>query len=129
MMKAWRERMEIYEKHKLYPQMPNKKYMCFYPMSKKRDGANNWYSLNFDERAEYMRAHGTVGRTYAGRVTQLITGATGLTDWEWGVTLLSDSLSDLKDIVYEMRFDKASALYGEFGHFTIAQMCESNQLA
>lgn len=128
MMNAWRERMEIYENHKLYPQMPSKKYMCFYPMSKKRDGETNWYTLDFEKRAEYMRAHGTVGRKYSGRITQLITGATGLTDYEWGVTLLSDSLSDIKDIVYEMRFDEASALYGEFGHFTIAQMCEPDQL-
>ena len=97
-------------------------------MSKKRDGETNWYALDFEKRAEYMRAHGTVGRKYAGRITQLITGATGLTDYEWGVTLLSDSLSDIKDIVYEMRFDEASALYGEFGHFTIAQMCEPDQL-
>ncbi len=122
LMNAWRERMEIYTQHKLYPQMPKKKYICFYPMSKKRDGQNNWYALDFETRAEYMRAHGMVGRRYAGRVTQLITGATGLTDWEWGVSLLSNSISDIKEIIYEMRFDQASALYGEFGHFTIGQL-------
>lgn len=131
MMNAWRERMEIYEKHKLYPELPpkNMDYICFYPMSKKREGENNWYSLSFEKRAEYMRAHGTVGRKYAGRIIQLITGSTGLTDYEWGVSLFSKTLEDVKDIVYEMRFDEASALYGEFGHFTIGRICEPAQLA
>jgi len=130
MMNAWRERMEIYEKHKLYPELPpkNMDYICFYPMSKKREGQNNWFSLSFEKRAEYMRAHGTVGRKYSGRIIQLITGSTGLTDYEWGVSLFSKTLEDIKDIVYEMRFDEASALYGEFGHFTIGQICEPEQL-
>lgn len=130
MMDAWRERMAIYEKHKLFPELPpkNMEYICFYPMSKKREGDNNWFSLPFEKRAEYMRAHGTVGRKYSGRITQLITGSTGLTDWEWGVSLFSKTLSDIKDIVYEMRFDEASALYGEFGHFTIGRICEPDQI-
>lgn len=128
MMSAWRERMEIYERHRLYPQLPSKQFLCFYPMSKKREHEANWYSLDFEQRAEYMRNHGTVGRNYAGRIVQLITGATGLTDWEWGVSLFSDSLVDIKDIVYEMRFDEASAIYGEFGHFTIAQLCEPEKI-
>jgi len=129
-MNSWRERMTIYEKHKTYPELPPKSmdYICFYPMSKKREGENNWYSLSFEQRAEYMRAHGLVGRNYAGRIVQLITGSTGLTDWEWGVTLFSKKLEDVKDIVYEMRFDEASALYGEFGHFTIGRICEPKQL-
>lgn len=126
MMDAWRERMAMYEKHKLFPELPSKSmdYVCFYPMSKKREGENNWFSLPFEKRAAYMRAHGSVGRQYAGRIIQLITGSTGLTDWEWGVTLFSKTLEDVKDIVYEMRFDEASALYGEFGHFTIGRVCE-----
>ncbi len=130
MMDTWRERMAIYEKHKLYPELPPKAmgYICFYPMSKKRDGENNWYSLSFEERAAFMRAHGLVGRNYAGRINQLITGSTGLTDWEWGVSLFSKTLEDIKDIVYEMRFDEASALYGEFGHFTIGRICEPSQI-
>ncbi len=130
MMDQWRERMTIYAKHKLFPELPpkNMEYLCFYPMSKKREGENNWFSLPFEKRAEYMRAHGTVGRKYSGRILQLITGSTGLTDWEWGVSLFSKTLSDIKDIVYEMRFDEASALYGEFGHFTIGRICEPDQI-
>lgn len=128
MMSAWRERMEIYNRHKLYPELPAKEFLCFYPMSKKREGENNWYLLDFETRAAYMRNHGIVGRNYAGRILQLITGSTGLTDWEWGVTLLSNSLQDIKDIVYEMRFDEASALYGEFGHFTIARICPPEKI-
>ena len=122
MMKQWSERMAIYEKHRLFPELPEKKFICFYPMSKKREAHANWYALSFDERVKYMRNHGSVGRKYSGKILQLITGATGLTDFEWGVTLLSDSLVDIKNIVYEMRFDEASALYGEFGHFTIAKI-------
>ena len=75
-----------------------------------------------------MRANGTVGRKYSGRIIQLITGSTGLTDWEWGVSLFSKTLEDIKDIVYEMRFDEASALYGEFGHFTIGRICEPSEI-
>ena len=128
MMQQWRERMATYKQHRLYPHLPAKEFVCFYPMSKKREGDANWYALDFETRANYMRGHANVGRTYSGRILQLITGSTGLTDWEWGVTLLSDSLVDIKEIVYEMRFDEASALYGEFGHFTIARVCEPDQI-
>lgn len=124
MMEQWLARMAVYEKHKLYPELPAKDFICFYPMSKKRESHANWYALSFDERAKYMRNHGSLGRKYSGKILQLITGATGLTDYEWGVTLLSDSLVDIKGIVYEMRFDEASALYGEFGHFTIAKIVD-----
>lgn len=124
MMEQWLARMAVYEKHKLYPELPAKEFICFYPMSKKRESHANWYALSFDERAKYMRNHGSLGRKYSGKILQLITGATGLTDYEWGVTLLSDSLVDIKGIVYEMRFDEASALYGEFGHFTIAKIVD-----
>jgi chlorite dismutase len=128
MMDEWRSRMSEYKQHRLYPHIPPKEFICFYPMSKKREDGANWYALDFETRARYMRAHGTVGRRYSGKILQLITGATGLTDWEWGVTLFADSLVDVKDIVYEMRFDNASALFGEFGHFTIGKICEPDQI-
>jgi chlorite dismutase len=104
-------------RQRLYPELPPKRAICFYPMSKRREGADNWYSLPFDARKELMGGHARVGRTYAGRVVQLITGSTGLDDWEWGVTLLADDPAALKEIVYEMRFDEVSARYGEFGPF------------
>ena len=86
-------------------------------MSKRRSAEANWFTLPFDERKELMYGHGKKGREYAGRVVQLITGSTGLDDWEWGVTLFGDDPVSLKQIVYEMRFDPASALYAEFGPF------------
>jgi len=104
---------------RLHPRLPARRLLCFYPMSKRRAGDDNWYLLPFDERQSLMLAHGRVGRTYHGRILQLITGATGLSDWEWGVTLLADDPKAIKDIVYEMRFDEASARFGEFGHFTV----------
>ncbi len=104
---------------RLYPTLPpeGKTAFCFYPMSKRRTSSFNWYALSFDERVELMRAHGTVGRRYHGRILQLITGSTGLDDWEWGVTLFGVHPDDLKACVYEMRFDEASARYAEFGPF------------
>jgi len=104
---------------RLYPKLPpaGKRVLCFYPMSKRRSPAQNWFTLPFEERKELMYGHGAKGREYAGRVVQLITGSTGVDDWEWGVTLFADDPVSLKDIVYEMRFDPASALYAEFGSF------------
>jgi chlorite dismutase len=104
---------------RLYPTLPpeGKAAFCFYPMSKRRTSAFNWYALGFEERVELMKAHGTVGRRYHGRILQLITGSTGLDDWEWGVTLFAVHPDDLKACVYEMRFDEASARYAEFGPF------------
>ena len=86
-------------------------------MSKRRGDKDNWYTLPYEAREELMRGHGKTGRTFAGRVLQLITGSTGLDDWEWGVTLFGVHPDDLKDTVYTMRFDEASALYAEFGPF------------
>jgi chlorite dismutase len=86
-------------------------------MSKRRAAAANWFELPFEERKELMAGHARVGRTYAGRVLQLITGSTGIDDWEWGVTLLADDVVALKEIVYEMRFDPVSARYADFGPF------------
>ena len=104
---------------RLYPQLPpeGKPAFCFYPMSKRRGDAHNWYSLDYDERLALMTGHGRVGRTFHGRVLQLVTGSAGLDDFEWGVTLFAVAPSDLKECVYQMRFDRASALYAEFGPF------------
>ena len=93
--------------------------MCFYPMLKRRQGEDNWYSLDFDTRKKLMRGHAAIGRKYARRIKQLITGSTGLDDWEWGVTLMAQQLDAVKDIVCEMRFDEVTAKYGEFGPFYI----------
>jgi hydrogen peroxide-dependent heme synthase len=95
---------------------------CFYPMSKRRDGDDNWYRLGHDARDELMRAHGAVGRRFRGRVLQLVTGSTGLDDFEWGVTLFGRSHDDIKACVYEMRFDEASARYAEFGPFLVGSV-------
>ena len=113
------ERMENYLRSKLYPQMPEWELACFYPMSHRRQGEDNWYSLDFEERKRLMHEHGRSGRAYTGRVTQLVSGSTGLDDWEWGVTLFAHDFADLKDIVYSMRYDEASARFAEFGEFVI----------
>ncbi len=107
---------------RLYPQLPpeGKPAFCFYPMSKRRgesDTSNNWYSLPFEERKALMYGHGAVGRQFAGRILQVITGSTGIDDWEWGVTLFGVRPDDLKDCVYTMRFDEGSARFAEFGPF------------
>jgi len=104
---------------RLYPQLPphGKVAFCFYPMSKRRGDGHNWYALEYEARKALMLGHGAVGRTFRDRIVQLITGSTGLDDWEWGVTLFGVHPDDLKACVYEMRFDEASAHYAEFGPF------------
>jgi len=104
---------------RLHPELPpeGKPAWCFYPMSKQRGDVSNWFTLPYDERKELMYEHGASGRNFAGRVVQLITGSTGLDDYEWGVTLFATVPDDLKEVVYTMRFDRASALYAEFGPF------------
>jgi chlorite dismutase len=104
---------------RLYPRLPpaGKRAFCFYPMSKRRAEGHNWFALPYDERKELMLGHGKTGRTFAGRVLQVITGSTGLDDYEWGVSLFAVNPDDLKDVVYTMRFDEASAHYAEFGPF------------
>lgn len=111
------ERMERYTRDKLYPEMPGWEVACFYPMSHRRLGHDNWYSLDFEERRRLMHEHGRSGRAYTGRVLQLVTGSTGIDDWEWAVTLFAHDVDDLKDIVYRMRYDEASARFAEFGPF------------
>ena len=120
----WRERMAHYRENRLHPRLPMKKTICFYPMSKRRTAEDNWYALDFDARKQLMMGHARVGRGYAGRVLQLITGSTGVDDWEWGVTLLADDPAALKEIVYEMRFDEVSARYAEFGPFVTGLVLE-----
>ncbi|MGA0900304.1 MAG: hydrogen peroxide-dependent heme synthase [Luteolibacter sp.] len=122
------ERMEKYLQHRLYPVLPDWPVICFYPMSKRRSGNDNWYSLNFEARKELMSGHARVGRTYSGRILQLITGSTGLDEFEWGVTLLANDTIDIKAIVYEMRFDEVSARYAEFGDFYIGMQLPLNDL-
>jgi chlorite dismutase len=110
---------ETVREARLHPQLPppDKPAWCFYPMSKRRASSQNWYALPFDERKELMAEHGKSGRTFAGRVVQLITGSAGLDDYEWGVTLFAGHPDDLKEVVYTMRFDEVSAHYADFGPF------------
>jgi hydrogen peroxide-dependent heme synthase len=104
---------------RLHPNLPpeGKAAFCFYPMSKRRGDVHNWFTLPYDERKELMYAHGASGRKFAGRVLQVITGSTGIDDFEWGVTLFAVHPDDLKEVVYTMRFDEASANFAEFGPF------------
>ena len=104
---------------RLYPQLPpeGKSAFCFYPMSKRRGEVDNWYTLSYGDREKLMLGHGSTGRTFAGRVLQVITGSTGIDDFEWGVTLFAVHPDDLKDVVYTMRYDEASSRYAEFGAF------------
>lgn len=118
-IKEFDARMEHYLQYRLYPSLPDWPVICFYPMSKKREGDDNWYSLPFAERRALMARHAKTGRTYSSRILQMITGSTGLDEYEWGVTLLAKNTSDIKSIVYEMRFDEVSARYGIFGDFYI----------
>jgi peroxiredoxin len=112
------ERASPHVQARLFPRLPEgMRYASFYPMSKRRAAGQNWYALDVQERSRLMREHGLTGRRYAGRVFQVITGSIGLDDWEWGVTLFARDPLDFKRIVTDMRFDEASALYGEFGRF------------
>ena len=106
---------------RLHPTLPPEgmRAFCFYPMSKRRGEQNNWFALPYDARKELMMAHGKSGREFHGRILQVVTGSTGLDDWEWGVTLFGVHLDDVKDCVYTMRFDEASTLYAEFGPFYV----------
>lgn len=109
------ERLEA----RLHPELPpaGKRAICFYPMSKRRDGSDNWYRLDYESRLALMHEHGASGRRFAGRVLQLVTASTGLDEFEWGVTLFANTPDDLKECVHTMRFDEASARYADFGPF------------
>jgi len=115
---------EEMQQARLYPQLPpeGKPAFCFYPMSKLRNVGANWYALPYERRKELMYEHGASGRKFAGRVTQLITGSTGLDGYEWGVTLFCVHPDDVKEVVYTMRFDEASAQYGDFGPFYVGMV-------
>jgi len=102
---------------RLFQEVPARRYVCFYPMNKRRGEGRNWYAAPFEERARMMREHGAIGRHYAGRVNQIISGSIGYDDWEWGVDLYADDPLVFKKLVYELRFDESTAYYGEFGPF------------
>jgi chlorite dismutase len=104
---------------RLHPKIPAARFLCFYPMDRKRGEDKNWYRLPIEERQRQMAEHGEVGRRYAGKVQQVITGSIGFDDWEWGVDLFADDPLIFKKLIYEMRFDEASALYAEFGPFYV----------
>ena len=113
--------LERYIQSRLKPEIPDEEFLSFYPMSKRRGPEDNWYDLPFDERAEHLSSHGEIGRDYAGRVTQIISGSIGLDDFEWGVTLFGDDPTDVKELLYEMRFDPSSSRFAEFGRFLSAR--------
>jgi len=104
---------------RLRPVLPpeGKPAWCFYPMSKRRGEQSNWFTLSFEERRDLMMEHGTSGRKFAGRIVQIVTASTGVDDYEWGVTLFGQRPDDIKDVVYTLRYDEASAVYAEFGPF------------
>jgi hydrogen peroxide-dependent heme synthase len=116
---ALEEEMKKLAAPRLYPKIPARRYLCFYPMSKRRGETVNWFDLPAEERAALMRGHGEIGRRWAGQVTQVIAGSVGLDDWEWGVTLFADDPLVFKKLIYEMRFDPASSRYALFGPFYV----------
>ena len=118
-LNTFRDRMKHYRQERVYPTLPDWPVVCFYNMSKRRGEQRNWYALPYAERHKLMKGHAIVGRQYAGKVKQLITGSTGLDDAEWGVTLFARDTFQIKAIVYEMRFDPVSAEYADFGEFFI----------
>ena len=113
---------------RLFPDIPSAKYVCFYPMDRRRGEEKNWYTLPIEERARQMNEHGLVGRRYAGEVKQIITGSIGFDDWEWGVDLFADDPLVFKKLIYEMRFDEVSAVYALFGHFYVGVRCPAEGL-
>jgi hydrogen peroxide-dependent heme synthase len=121
--RAAAERDSEHVRKRLYPPLPKAMpYVCFYPMSKRRDAGQNWYTLSLEERSRLMHSHGLTGRRYTGRVQQVITGSIGFETWEWGVTLFARDPLDIKKLVTEMRFDEVSARYAEFGDFYVGRL-------
>ena len=123
-MTRQRERM----KGRLTGSVPPRRFVCFYPMNKKRGEIKNWYAEGVRRRGEMMREHGVIGRRYGEQVTQVISGSIGFDDWEWGVDLFADDPVVFKKLVYEMRFDEASSWYGEFGPFLVGLQFSASQL-
>jgi chlorite dismutase len=127
-LKQFERRLEIMHRQRLTPDLPTWPAVCFYPMNKRRETDANWFLLDFPERQRLMGQHGESGMKFAGKVTQLITVALGLDDWEWGVTLWARNPEFLKDIVYRMRFDEASARYAEFGPFYVGYLASAQEI-
>src|SRR5271170_1005308 len=113
---------------RLFPELPKHRYLCFYPMDRRRGEDKNWYTVPIEERARQMNEHGLVGRRYAGEVKQIITGSIGFDDWEWGVDLFADDPLVFKKLIYEMRFDEVSAVYALFGTFYVGSKCPASEL-
>ena len=113
---------------RLFPEIPSSRYICFYPMDRKRGEDKNWYLLPMAERQRQMHEHGMIGRRYAGQVKQIISGSIGFDDWEWGVDLFAGDPLVFKKLIYEMRFDEVSAVYALFGAFMIGLRCPPDQL-
>ena len=111
------ERSRQAMKPRLYPKIPDTRYVTFYPMDRRRGESKNWYVLPMEERQRQMDEHGTIGRRYAGRVQQIISGSIGFDDWEWGVDLFANDAAVFKKLIYEMRFDEVSAVFSNFGTF------------
>ena len=112
---------------RLKPALPKAKHICFYPMNKRRAGSDNWYMLSMDDRRAMMRSHGMIGRSYAGKVKQIITGSVGFDNWEWGVTLFADDALQFKKLIYEMRFDEVSARFADFGDFYVGNILDGDK--
>jgi chlorite dismutase len=120
--RAFDEEMESQRQRvmsRLFLDLPNSRYVCFYPMNKRRGESVNWYTESFGRRAGMMREHGMIGRHYAGKIIQVISGSIGFDDWEWGVDLFAQDPLVFKKLIYEMRFDEASAKFAEFGPFYV----------
>jgi hydrogen peroxide-dependent heme synthase len=113
---------------RLYPEIPNRKYMCFYPMDRRRGETKNWYQVPMQDRQRMMREHGMVGRRYADDVKQIITGSIGFDDWEWGVDLFADDALVFKKLIYDMRFDEVSAVYALFGSFFVGVRVQAAEI-
>ena len=110
-----------YIQARLHPEIPDDEFVCFYPMSKRRDPDQNWYDLPFAERAEHIKRHGDIGRQYGGKVEQMIAGSIGFDDYEWGITLWSDDMTHVKDLLTQMRFDPSTSKFAEFGKFYVGR--------
>ena len=111
-----------------WPEIPGSKYLCFYPMDRRRGESKNWYQVPMGDRQRLMHEHGLVGRRYAGEVRQIITGSIGFDDWEWGVDLFADEPLVFKKLIYEMRFDEVSAVYALFGTFYVGLRLQAAEL-
>ena len=127
-LEAQLEKERDTQKVRLYPEIPQDPYVCFYPMNKKRGESINWFMLTPQERGGMMKSHGRIGRKYYGRVSQIITSSCGLADFDWGVTLFAKEVVDFKKLIYEMRFDEVSAVYADFGPFYVGILTAPDDL-